>query len=259
LSGDVYDTRDSDGLTKTTSRINPKIGVLWNIARETLFRAAWFRTFKRSFLFNQTLEPTQVAGFNQLFDDHTATKAERWGVGLDHRFTTMLTGGLEISERNLRVPVIGSQDERWKESLYRAYLQLTPYQNWAFELEFSKENFKNFDAALQRDTQTQIIPFSVAYFSPSGFFAKVRASYFKQKVELSTEPDSDRVAFLDLNLGYRLPRRLGILEMQFQNILNQHYRYEGLHNRKAPERTGLPSSLPFPPDFTALFRFSLAF
>ncbi len=63
--------------------------------------------FKRSALFNQTLEPTQVAGFNQLFDDPTGTKSERWGVGIDHRFSPVLTGGVEISQRNLRFPVTG--------------------------------------------------------------------------------------------------------------------------------------------------------
>jgi tetratricopeptide (TPR) repeat protein len=258
FSGDVYDTRDSEGFRDRKSRLNPKAGVLWNIGRQTLVRAAWFRTFKRSFLFNQTLEPTQVAGFNQFFDDIRATEAERWGLGIDHRFNPVLTGGIEVSERDLRVPT-GDVKERWKESLYRAYLQVTPHPRWAFELEYSRENFKNFDSTTPRDTQTQIIPFTVAYFSPSGFFAKLRASYLKQKVALATEPDSDRATFLDLNLGYRLPRRLGILEVQFQNMLNQHYRYEGLHERQSPARTGLPSALPFPPEFTVLFRFNLAF
>jgi hypothetical protein len=261
LSGDVYDSRDNEGFRNSKIRLNPKVGVLWNIAGDTLFRAAWFRTFKRSFLFNQTLEPTQVAGFNQLFDDLRQTKAERWGIGIDHRFNTLLTGGLEISERKLSIFRAGppNLEHDWKESLYRTYLQFTPHPRWAVELQYSRENFKNFDSVLPRDTQTQIIPFSIAYFSPSGFFAKLRASYLKQKVELNTKPDSDRAMFLDINLGYRLPRRLGILEVQLQNILNQDYRYEGLQNRKSPERTGLPSSLPFPPDFTSLFRFSLAF
>ena len=258
LGGDIF---DSESFAKKRTPVNPKVGMLWNIFGETVFRAAWFRAFKRSALFNQTLEPTQVAGFNQLFDDFTGTRSERWGVGMDHRFSSVFTGGIEISERHLTIPVAGTVniEDRWHESLYRAYLQMTPHPRWAVEIEYSREKFDNSESAGPLDTDTQTIPFSVSYFSPSGFFAKLRASYLKQKVALDTGSDSDSATFLDLNLGYRLPRRLGILEVQFQNMLNQHYRYEGLQSRRPRERTGLPSSLPYPPDFTVLVRFNLSF
>jgi hypothetical protein len=139
-------------------------------------------------------------------------------------------------------------------------LQLTPHPRWALEIAYSREKFDNLESVGGPfDTQTQTIPFSVAYFDPSGFFAKLRASYFYQKVRLDTGSDSDSTTFLDLNLGFRLPRRLGILELGLQNMLNQSYRYEGLHGRRPIERAGLPSSLPFPPDLTVFFRVNLAF
>jgi hypothetical protein len=258
LSGDVF---DGDAFTKKMHRVNPKFGVLWNIFGDTLFRAAWFRTFKRSSFFNQTLEPTQVAGFNQLFDDFTGTRSERWGVGLDHRFSRDVSGGVEISQRKLTIPVAGpgNIEENWRESLYRAYLQVTPHPRWAVEIEYSREKFKNLEPFGPLNTDTQIIPFGVSYFSPSGFLAKLRASYLKQKVALDTGSDSDHATFLDLSLGYRLPKRLGTLEVQFLNILDQNYRYEGLQDRRSQQRTGLPSSLPFPPDFTVFVRFNLSF
>jgi hypothetical protein len=257
LGGDFF---DSDGLTRKISQINPKFGIMWNITAKTVFRAAWIRTFKRSALFNQTLEPTQVAGFNQLFDDPTGTKSERWGVGIDHRFSSVISGGIEVSQRKLTVAVEGpgSIEEHWKEALYRGYLQITPHPRWAVQIEYLREKFNNFESFGPRDTDTQTVPFSVSYFSPSGFFAKLRASYLKQNVGVDSGSGSDSATFLDLGLGYRLPSRLGILELQLQNMLNQHYRYEGLQNRSPPERTGVPSFLPFPPSFTALFRFSLA-
>ena len=210
--------------------------MLWNISGTTVFRAAWFSTVKRSALFNQTLEPTQVAGFNQLFDDPTRAKSERWGVGIDHRFSPVFTGGVEISQRNIRFPVTGpgNINQHWEESLYRAYLQMTPHPRWAVEVEYSRENFNNFKSFGPFDTDTQNIPFSVSYFDPSGFFAKLRASHLNQKVGLDTGSDNDSATFLDLSLGYRLPRRLGILEVQLQNMLDQNYRYQGLQNRSPP-------------------------
>ena len=44
-------------------------------------RAAYFRTLKRQLLFQQTIQPTQVAGFNQLYDDFTGTRARRLVAG----------------------------------------------------------------------------------------------------------------------------------------------------------------------------------
>ena len=121
LSGDIF---DSDTFPKKRSRVNPKFGLLWNIGGKTVFRAAWFTTFNRSSFFNQTLEPTQVAGFNQLFDDLTGTKSKRWGVGIDHRFSPVLTGGVEISQRYLKIP--DSRPRGYRGSLGRVSLSSLP-------------------------------------------------------------------------------------------------------------------------------------
>ena len=63
---------------------NPKLGLLWNATPDTTLRLAALRMFKRSLVADQTIEPTQVAGFNQFFDDPTRTDARRYGLGLDH-------------------------------------------------------------------------------------------------------------------------------------------------------------------------------
>ena len=67
----------------------------------TTLRAAAFRVLKRFFVTNQTLEPTQLAGFNQFFDDLDGTDSTRYGFGLDQRFSPDLYGGFELSWRDL--------------------------------------------------------------------------------------------------------------------------------------------------------------
>jgi hypothetical protein len=62
-----------------TSQFNPKFGVTWNPLAATTVRAAIFRTLKRTLITDQTLEPTQVAGFNQFFDDINLTETWRYG------------------------------------------------------------------------------------------------------------------------------------------------------------------------------------
>ena len=61
--------RDTD-----KTRLNPKLGLIWSFTDDTTLRLAFFRTLKRQFWARQTLEPTHVSGFNQIFDDLNGTE-----------------------------------------------------------------------------------------------------------------------------------------------------------------------------------------
>ena len=262
--GVSIDAFDSDAFSKTKHPVNPKLGVIWNVTSATVIRAAIFKTFKRSALANQSLEPTHVAGFNQFFDDFNATESVRWGGGIDHRFSSVLAGGIEVSKRDLDVPIAVPpprvRTDRREESLYRAYLYWTPHPRWVGSFEYFKEDFDNQESDDPLDTETQIIPLGVSYFHPSGVFAKVTASFFDQEVAFPAGPDdSDGATFLDLGFGYRLMQRRGIFEIVLQNLLDEDYRYEGQQDRRPLETTGVPPFLPFPPEFSVFARITLAF
>ena len=62
LSIDSYESSNP-----TITQVNPKAGLIWRATNGTTLRAAVSRTLKRSLLTNQTIEPTQIAGFNQFF------------------------------------------------------------------------------------------------------------------------------------------------------------------------------------------------
>jgi len=72
-SGDFFDSQAPGSSPK--NQFNPKAGIAWNPFADTTVRGAVFRTLKRTLINDQTLEPTQVAGFNQFFDDFNATQA----------------------------------------------------------------------------------------------------------------------------------------------------------------------------------------
>ena len=93
------------------SQFNPKLGVSWNPIPSTTLRGAVFRTLKRTLVTDQTLEPTQVAGFNQFFDDFPATDAWVYGVGLDHKFPKDVYFGAQFSYRDLEVPFFDLNNE----------------------------------------------------------------------------------------------------------------------------------------------------
>ena len=104
LSYDYYEQKlDRKGFDLIDD-LYPKLGVQWHIFDGLELRAAYFGVAARAGVVDQTIEPTQVAGFNQWFDDFRGTEAERVGVGLDARFTDQWYAGIEASWRDLTVP-----------------------------------------------------------------------------------------------------------------------------------------------------------
>ena len=132
-------------------QVNPKFGITWNPFAGTTLRAAAFRVIKRTLITDQTLEPTEVAGFNQFFDDLNLTEAWRYGGAVDQKFTSSLFGGVEFSKRDLTVPGLldlsdplnpVNRDADWNEYLGRAYLFWTPHRWLALRAQYLVEHFE---------------------------------------------------------------------------------------------------------------------
>jgi hypothetical protein len=257
LSGDFQRTDVVD-----RSQANPKAGLIWNFDGHypgakvtTTLRAAAFRTVKRLVVSNQTLEPTQVAGFNQFFDDINGTKTWRFGAGLDQKisFAQPLPGlgeesrtiylGAEFSKRNLSVPKIILQPERRiieedeNERIARAYINWTPLKSFAASAEYSFEQLSR-DPGAQNPgalvrSKTHRFPLALRFFSVSGFFAIAQATYVQQSgrfLFLSGDIQSghDRFWVFDGSLGYRLPNRWGTLSVDVRNIFDSRFRFQDI-------------------------------
>ena len=78
----------------------------WNPLPGTTLRAAAFKVLKRTLVTDQTLEPTQVAGFNQFFDDVNGASSWRYGVGIDQKFGRDVFAGAEFSKRDVKSPFV---------------------------------------------------------------------------------------------------------------------------------------------------------
>ena len=110
-------------------RFNPKLGLVWNPMIDTTIRASITSSVKRPFIGGQTLEPTQVVGFNQfftgfdtLFGDRDGTISRRIGIALDQRFSGNIFAGLELSARKLQVRSLNVGEVDWQEKTAHAYL-----------------------------------------------------------------------------------------------------------------------------------------
>jgi len=240
VSGDFTDGASPD--VSGINHINPKVGVTWNPFPATTLRMAAFRVLKRTLITDQTLEPTQVAGFNQFFDDANGTDAWRYGAAIDQKFTQDLFGGLEFSRRDLKWPytftlppnpTLMTAREARDEELGRAYLFWTPHAWLALRAEYLYELLET--KGQQRaptQLQTHRVPLGISVFHPSGLSASLRTTYVNQDGKsffiLATrtrQAGSDAFWLTDVALNYRLPQRYGFLTVGATNLFDREFEF----------------------------------
>jgi len=238
-SGDFFNN-DIPGF-KDVYQFNPKFGVTWNPFPATTVRGAIFRTFKRTLVTNQTLEPTQVAGFNQFFDDQNATKAWRYGAAVDQKFSKTVFGGVEYTFRDMEVPFVGStsagapkaEEVDWKEKLLRVYLFWAPHRWLALTSGYEWERLVRDDlfADGAKRVETHRLPLGINFFHPSGLSASAKATYFDQRGSFERiagttfHSGNDHFWVVDAAINYRLPKRYGFITVGATNLFDQKFKY----------------------------------
>ncbi|NKB80977.1 MAG: tetratricopeptide repeat protein [Nitrospirales bacterium] len=226
-------------------KVSPKMGIQWDFAEGARFRLAYLQAVKRALIVNQTIEPTQIAGFNQFYDDPNGTETERYGVAVDATFSANLFGGVEYSQRNLKAPEGSGSKERRRfdrmEKVFRGYLYWTPHPMWALGAEPAWEQFKRQADALSvtgsgavlPKVETFLLPVAAKFFHPSGFFATIGGTFVRQKVDLAPASPftKDRESFflVDTSVGFRLPKRTGIISLEVRNLFDESFFYEDLN------------------------------
>jgi tetratricopeptide (TPR) repeat protein len=236
-SGDFFDTDVPN--VESRKQFNPKFGFTWNPLPDTTLRAAAFRTLKRILITNQTLEPTQVAGFNQFFDDFNATRAWLYGAAVDQKFTKSIYGGIEYTFRDLKVPVgsvvrgVSLGDASWDEQFLRYYLFWTPHEWVALSTGYDWEKFDRdelFNDGIRR-VKTHRVPLGVNVFHPSGLSAALKATYINQQGVFRRtnatvfESGKDDFWTVDAGINYRLPKRYGFITVGVTNLFDQKFKY----------------------------------
>lgn len=258
-----------EGISADKDRTSPKLGLLWRPGDATVVRLGAFRTVQGSAFSRQdiqpSLEPTPVAGFNQFFFGSEGEDVWRYGGALDHRFGTTLYGGVELSMRDLDVPYLEAQsvppfgllavEADVEEYLGRSYLYWTPAPELAFGIGYEFEKFDRdpgFTPLGYLDLEAHRLPVEARYFHPGGFSAGVRGTFVDQRGTfrefLPVPPfeviadDDDAFVVVDAFLGYRLPRRRGLVSLSVENLFDTDFSYQDTdpeNPRIFPERVVL--------------------
>ncbi|MEQ1544499.1 tetratricopeptide repeat protein [Methyloglobulus sp.] len=259
VTQDFYDIKGSFNFN--TNPINPKFGLTWFPAKNTTVRFAAFTALKRTRLENQSLEPTQVAGFNQFFDDLDGTYSQRIGLGIDHKISKSAFIGVEGSTRSLQVPQrlvdldtggLKYSQTHWYENSVRGYFNWTPNDyfalsaNYLFE-EFDRGRYEAFDQISSYGyngswsyLKTHKTEFAGNFFHPSGFIGKLKLTYIDQSGEFKDSitrfplvqvypgiSQNSNFWTLDTEIGYRLFNRHGLLVLGIKNILDEKFNFQG--------------------------------
>jgi hypothetical protein len=248
-SADLYQDPDQD-----IDQFNPKFGVMWYPTPSTTVRGAVFRTLNRpqgaSTDLNPTLEPTQVAGFNQFFFGVGGEEAWRYGFGIDQKFTQSIFAGAEYSVRDLEVPLLDTSTgfpvlhrRDWDEQQVRAYVYWTPLPEVALGAQYYYEWFERdptppvlLGGANFAELKTHRVPLELRCFHPNGLFAGFRGTYVNQRGEFALQgspaapatlqPGNDIFWVFDASVGIRWPKRYGILSIDAKNLSNQKFNFQ---------------------------------
>ena len=254
------------------SWFNPKLGLTWNVSSSTTVRAAAFRTTQGLLISKQNieprLEPTQIAGFNQFFFGTAGEEARRYGAAVDHSFSTRLYTGVEISQRDVDVPVLSSVSSSptvvsVQENVVRAYANWVAAERISASAEYRHENIDNhgtffgFGAQLYSELRTDRVPLHVNFHGASGFSVGLTATWVEQRgtfEDLSSfggnggGTEQDTFWVVDASLRYRLPKRWGTITLSVNNLFDEKFKFQD----SDPEN---PEILP---ERVVLLRFTLA-
>ena len=232
------DFLDGDSLEiQGKNQVNPKFGVEWRPLPSTTLRAAAFKVLKRTLVTDQTLEPTQVAGFNQFYDDFNGASSWRYGVGVDQKFARDVFAGAEVSKRDVKSPFIlfdldGLTDptlehENITEYLGRAYAFWTPHPWFAFSAQYLYEKVESEGLTnVPLSLKTQRTPLGAKFFHPSGFGAGVTATYVNQDIQfLDGTAGNSTFWVVDAAVTYRLPKRYGFISVGGTNLTDKQFNF----------------------------------
>lgn len=200
-----YDDHDEPlaGTPVEYSRLNPKLGLQWQIVPWLAVRAAHVGTTKHQLIVEETIEPTQVAGFAQFYDDFNRSESDLNAVALDVTPMDGVFGLLEYLERDTsEVQTSNSLHEK----SFRAELAAIINDRWTASVGFTRQE-DDFRGTEVFELATNQVPISMFYSNPNGLFGQVNWTVFDQAFRPLGSPRIDtRFNAVSAALGYRWNR-----------------------------------------------------
>ena len=236
----------------TSTEVNPKVGASATWKSGTTIRAAMFSRLASGIGRLQTLEPTQVSGFNQFFEDVGGTHSTNYGIGFDQQLIRKVFFGASWLHRNLDIPEAFCPTPNSAGCTTQAGTVLTQrnanvdlfsaYANgligrWvaaSFEYVLDDRNFDTTQVSpiglFENYVRTSRYHPEARVFLPMGFYGVVGATYYAQRIQqfddfLAPVYTTLTPRFWTMNaaIGYRLPDRLGLVTLEGTNLTDREF------------------------------------
>ncbi len=257
IAGAAWDNSRLNSILVDKERTYPKLGLILKPWNGSAVRIAYIEMMQRALPAGQTLEPVQVAGFSQMYDDPFGTKSRQIAGAIDQRVGPRIYLGASASGRWMGIPYtafdslgqpIGASTP-WKEEREAAYIRWLPTDSIALSFQIVKERFDR--TAENQGTGAFLFlkqvraPVTVQWFSPSGISASLRATYLHQNgifceagAATCNLEGEETTTMYDLGLSYRLPRRIGSISIDVLNIFDEKFRYQSVDTSQLVPFTG---------------------
>jgi len=206
-----------------------------------------FRNLKKSLISNQTIEPTNIAGFNQFYNDTEGTDAKRYAIAWDQHFSKNIFFGIEFSKRKLIVPreffpppppfppssiIIHSDIE---ENFGNIYFNYITSSNTSLSLSYLYEKFDRDLDFIGNDFYiklvTQRLPIKFFYLNKNGFSLELKTTYVKQRGIFASPPffitnnDKDDFWVTDLKINFTFLKEKVSASLNAKNIFAKKFRF----------------------------------
>lgn len=251
-----------EGRSVDQDEVSPKFGLAWSLSSRSMLRLAAMHAPQPDAFSQQDipprLEPTQVAGFNQVYSGQVES-AWVYAVGFNHEFTGDMTFDAEVVHRDLSIPflnrgppdvVVATAATEW---WAQAGFFWTPLPAIAASAGYRYERRENEGVAVFTggiDTlETHRVSLGLSFFHSTGISAEATVTYVDQRgnfltflpvppfIDFATAGDQFVVA--DAALRYRLPRRRGIVVLSVGNLTDEDFRFQDVDPQNpdiTPER-----------------------
>lgn len=254
------------------TQVSPKFGLTSSYPEAGLtLRAAVFSRLAPSIGRLQTLEPTQVSGFNQFYEDPGGTESWNYGVGFDQQFLSKIFLGGSWLIRHLDVPESSCTNpdplsncsvadpgpatvaiKHVDGNLASAYVNLLigKYVAGSITWELDQRSFDTTQVSqsgfFQNYVKTERYRPQVRVFLPIGFFATLGGTYRTQRVDQFEDLTTQEITkiyrpkfwTMDAAIGWRLPKRLGFVTLEGTNLTDREFAFyeQSLQEQVIPAR-----------------------
>jgi Tfp pilus assembly protein PilF len=274
LTGGITHISEENETADDIKRTYPKIGFRLEPMKDSVFRLAAFRnrvSVIRTSLY-ESLEPTHITGFNQLYDDLAQTDSWNYAASYQHRFSNNLHMGISSIYRDLETtidileistipPTNTPQDIEYNDKYADLWINWTPSYQWALGFAYSynrfdleKEPQSTSSSILAPDgilnLETHKLPVSISYLHPSGIISKLTTTFYDQKGKFidrtgfNEQEGDDHGLITDLVFSYRFIKRLGSISLGVKNLFDENLNHEdrNTYDANGPTFSASPSS-----------------